>query len=595
MERSQTLGFILIFVVLVIWMWMNTSAPKPVAEPPAAGSVKDSAKSPPAKTETIRAKEPAELTSSPGLFFAGRDKGYERLFTVETDQFRAVISNKGGTIRSWELKNHKTWDGRPVEMVDRRTGDFGLLFGTSDGKTLKSNDLYFDAPGILPVTTLDKNNFEFEIVFTLPTSNGGRLVKAYRFSNDKSGADVRYEFYNLGAVIANYEVQVTWDHGVPFAEHNSVDESGFAAAYAFGGNELTEIDASTEGERVVKDLGGHVDWVAARNKYFGVALIPMSPKTEGAVLEGVRTSAPDNGIIESYGIALRMPFTGGASETVAVRLFVGPLDHKLLKSYENGLENIMSLGWAWVIRPLAEYVFLPLFIGIHYVVPNWGFVIIIFSIIIKIALHPLTRSSMKSMKKMQALQPMIKEIQEKHKDDPTKMGQAVTGLYKEYGVNPAGGCLPMLLQMPIMYALYAMFRSAIDLRQAAFVGWITDLSVPDVLFSLPFHLPLFGIKDLSGIALLMGITMFVQQKMTVMSDPRQKMMAWMMPIMFTLLFNSFPSGLNLYYAVFNVLAIVQQYWTNKQHEEEPLRKVEQKKKSRGGIFKYVKDIPRLKR
>jgi len=149
---------------------MNTSAPKPVAEPPAAGSVKDSAKSPPAKTETIRAKEPAELTSSPGLFFAGRDKGYERLFTVETDQFRAVISSKGGTIRSWELKNHKTWDGRPVEMVDRRTGDFGLLFGTSDGKTLKSNDLYFDAPGILPVTTLDKNNFEFEIVFTLPTS-----------------------------------------------------------------------------------------------------------------------------------------------------------------------------------------------------------------------------------------------------------------------------------------------------------------------------------------------------------------------------------------------------------------------------------------
>src|SRR3989304_6236119 len=181
MERSQTLGFILIFVVLVIWMWMNTSA-----------------------------KKPAELTSSPGLFFAGRDKGYERLFTVETDQFRAVISSKGGTIRSWELKNHKTWDGRPVEMVDRRTGDFGLLFGTSDGKTLKSNDLYFDAPGILPVTTLDKNNFEFEIVFTLPTSNGGRLVKAYRFSNDKSGADVRYEFYNLGAVIANYEVQVTW-------------------------------------------------------------------------------------------------------------------------------------------------------------------------------------------------------------------------------------------------------------------------------------------------------------------------------------------------------------------------------------------------
>jgi YidC/Oxa1 family membrane protein insertase len=234
---------------------------------------------------------------------------------------------------------------------------------------------------------------------------------------------------------------------------------------------------------------------------------------------------------------------------------------------------------------------LPLFSGLHFLLSNWGLVIIAFSILIKIALHPLTRSSMRSMQRMQKLQPLMEEIKAKYKDDPQKMNQAVMGLYKEYGVNPMGGCLPILLQLPIMYALYAVFRSAIDLRQASFIGWIKDLSIPDVAFTLPFPLPLVGIQEVSGIALLMGITMFLQQKMTV-KDPQQKMMVWMMPIMMTFLFNGFPSGLNLYYAVFNVLSIGQQFIVNKRGEDEPLRKVEQKKK-KGGIFRLVKDMPRL--
>lgn len=196
---------------------------------------------------------------------------------------------------------------------------------------------------------------------------------------------------------------------------------------------------------------------------------------------------------------------------------------------------------------------------------------------------------MKSMQKMQSLQPMMEEIREKHKDDPQKMNQQVMRLYKEYGVNPAGGCLPMLLQLPILYALWAVFSSAIELRQASFVWWISDLSVPDVITKLPFRIPIFNINEISGLALLMGITMFVQQKMSV-KDPRQKMMVWMMPILLTLMFNSFPAGLNLYYFVFNLLSIVQQGWVNKKHKNEPLRKIEQKKSS-GWISKLAKDLP----
>ena len=237
---------------------------------------------------------------------------------------------------------------------------------------------------------------------------------------------------------------------------------------------------------------------------------------------------------------------------------------------------------------------IPLFQFLHLLIPNYGWVIIVFSVIIKIALHPLTRTSMKSMKRMQALTPLMNEIREKYKDDQNKQNQQIMNLYKEYGINPAAGCLPLLLQMPILFALYAVFRSSIELRQSAFMFWIHDLSIPDTILHLPFTVPFFGITEVSGLALAMGITMFLQQKMTV-TDPRQKAMVWMMPILMTLMFNGLPSGLNLYYFVFNLLAIGQQVWINKAGGEEPLRKVERRKKSGGILSRIAEDLPKMKR
>jgi YidC/Oxa1 family membrane protein insertase len=197
------------------------------------------------------------------------------------------------------------------------------------------------------------------------------------------------------------------------------------------------------------------------------------------------------------------------------------------------------------------------------------------------------------MKRMQALTPLMNEIREKYKDDSNKQNQQIMNLYKEYGVNPAAGCLPMLLQMPILFALYAVFRSSIGLRQSAFMFWINDLSIPDAVLRLPFTIPLFGITDVSGLALAMGVTMFLQQKMTV-TDPRQKAMVWMMPVLMTLMFNSLPSGLNLYYFVFNLLAIGQQVWFNKRTGDEPLRKVDPKKGGGGILARLTKNLPKMK-
>ena len=261
-------------------------------------------------------------------------------------------------------------------------------------------------------------------------------------------------------------------------------------------------------------------------------------------------------------------------------VYVGPLDYRILKSYNVGLEETVGLGWRWIIRPISEYVMLPAFQFIHSFIPNYGVAIVIFSILLKLLLNPLTASSMKSMRKMQALQPMMNEIKEKYKEDPQKMNQAVMNLYKEYKINPMGGCLPMALQMPILYALWAIFRSNIALRQSNFVWWIKDLSIPDTIVHLPFTIPIVGMSQVSGLALLMAITMFFQQKMSI-KDPRQQFMVWFMPVFFWILFNNFPAGLNLYYFVFNLLSIGQQYLMNKKPHEELLVKPAPARKDKG--------------
>ena len=598
MGKQETLGFILIGVVLIVWMWMN--APPPPE--PGTGVQADTSSEPASRPPEQQVQQPPSparpatpTIDSLGVYFSHLAEGKEATMTIRTDLYTAEVTTHGGQLRKWELSNFETWDGFPVQMVDPDYGrDFGLLFLSRDGKEIRTSNLFFTS-NYHPRATVELRNRESHtVVFTLPISSTQRIVKKMTFRNESYGCDVEIELHNLGDVIANYEYHVVWESGIRYAEHNSVDESSYATSYVLSGGELIDIEAESFEEKTRRDINGSVEWVAARNKYFAVAMIPGKSESQGALVEGLKEHRPDNGVVERYSLNLKMPFRGAPSEGAELTLFLGPLDFDVVSDYGVGLEQIMSLGAAWIIRPISEYVMLPLFGLIHFFIPNYGLVIIVFSLIIKVVLHPLSKTSLKSMKKMQALQPMMTELREKHKDDPETMNKAIMNLYKEYGVNPAAGCLPMLLQMPILFALYSVFRSAIELRQAGFFWWITDLSVPDVAIKLPFTLPLMGTDQLSGLALAMGITMFIQQKMTV-TDPRQKAMVWMMPIMMTLLFNSLPSGLNLYYFVFNLLSIGQQLWINKKDGDEPLRKVPAKKKSGGLMGRLTKDLPKVRR
>ena len=583
MGKNETIGFILIAIVLILWMFLN--APEP--PPPSTTQVDTIAVSP---VETARApipvapREETQIADQPdtlGRWFSHLVEGKEEVVRIETDLYAAEVSTKGGLIKIFQLKEYKTWDGYDIQLVNERLGgDLSYLFTTSDGRIVNTRDLYYaltEAPWS-PVTLRGEDSTTVKL--TLPVAEGRRIVKTYIFRNGLYSVDVETQFIGMEQVIANFEYQLVWSGGLPLTEVNSEDDAEYAAAFAYIGRELEELDASSLEEPVESDYTGSTDWVATRNKYFAVALIPRGLNGTGAYLAGTRTSLPDQGVKENYTIALKMPFKGEKDRHSRLTVFLGPLQYGIVESYGVDLEQIMSLGWAW-IRPISIYFIIPLFTFLHSFIPNYGLVIILFSIIIKTLLHPLTGASMRSMQKMQALQPMMTEMKEKYKDNPQKMNEATMRLYKDYGVNPAGGCLPLLLQLPILYALFNVFRSTIELRQAEFMLWITDLSIPDVILHLGFTVPLLG-AHISGLAFMMGATMFIQQKMTV-KDPRQKMMVWLMPVFLTLLFNNFPSGLNLYYFMFNILSIGQQMWMKKQQKGQPLQKVTPKKKS-GGLF-----------
>jgi len=593
MDRNTVIGFVLIGIVLMVWMWLN--APPPQQQTIKADSTTTHAPRPDSSTQVpARPSQKESPRDTLGKYFSGLIHGEEKTVLIQTNLYRAEISTKGGNVKNWTLTGYKTWDQHPMNMISGTEGDFNLIFSTGDGKLIDTKNLFFisNISNRQELTVETKDSLVID--FILKISEKAKIVKSYIFYGDRYSTDVTYRFEGVDSIISNYEYQITWETGLRYAEHNSIDESNHAKAAAFSGGEITNVDASSFSEPIKQNISGRVNWVAVRNKYFAVAVIPREKESQGAYLEGVRKKMPDEGALEHYSVALRMPFRGQRIESDRFTLFLGPLDFDIVKQYNVQLDDIMSLGAAWIIRPISEYFIIPLFKLLRLVFSNYGIVLIVFSLIVKVALYPLTKTSMKSMRKMQALQPMIEELRAKHKEDPQKMNQQTMRLYKEYGVNPAGGCLPLLLQLPILYALWAVFSATIELRQASFVWWIHDLSIPDVITKIPFRLPIFNVDEISGLALMMGITTFIQQKMTV-KDPRQKMMVWFMPIMLTLLFNSFPAGLNLYYFSFNLLSIVQQVWFNKQHADEPLRKVEEKKKSGGIIAKLSSNFPKMKK
>jgi len=519
--------------------------------------------------------------------------------SIENELIKIIFSTKGGNITRYYLKKFNNWysigakkdeniETTKVQLINYKDGgSLNLSFISEDGKKINTANLLFNNEYNKTSYVLSGKD-SVVVPFVYKVDNNHYIKKEFTFFGSSYSIEASVKLVGMNGLISNNSYNLIWNNGLKFVEYNSVDEATYSDASVYSGGEKTSIDASTIGEVEDKEFNGNINWVNIRNKYFTAIIIPDDPASvEGAYLRGISEALPKNGVKEIYSAQLTVPFKNLDYEETNFSVYIGPVDYDILDSYKKELQTIVDFGSFFglkiIVRPIAEYILLPLFNFLHNFIPNYGFVIVIFSLIIKLVLYPLTKQSFQSMKKMQLLQPKITELKEKYGDDKQKVSKETMKLYSTYGVNPAGGCLPLLLQMPIFIALWGLFKSAIELRQQPFFGWITDLSSPDIIYTLSFKLPLIGISEISGLAILMGVTTFFQQKMSI-KDPNQKAIIYIMPVFLTLMFMSFPSGLNLYYFLFNVLSIGQQYIINHQHKGAELVPVVKKGKKKSGGF-----------
>ncbi len=553
MDRNSVTGLALIGLIMIVWLQFMSPEKKPLQSPKTA------------KTELVapEAKErvatPAPVANSYGVF-AAEAQGKEQLLRVENDLFRATLSSKGATLKSLVLKKHLDGNRQPFDLVsNEKQGALSLLFLTREGKKIDTRDLFFKSVTLDTLRTITGNE-SYAVHYHLDVSPKQAVDITYLFTGKSYKVDYGVKLTGFSSELAGNEYQLQWDGGVAYSEKNRPDEAQSALASAYLGGSVVKLDASKPNQVYREEQSGEAKWVAVRNKYFVATLIPRG-HTEGIYLDGKKETGND---FKNYLVALKMGVPS-SSNVVDDRfsLYVGPLDYNTIKAENVGLEKIMDFGWDWLTRPFAEYIILPVFNWMNTYVGNYGLIIIIFAFLIKLVTYPLSMASTKSMKKMSALQPALKELQEKYKDNPAKLQSELGRIYKEAGVNPIGGCLPVVLQMPLLFAMFYVFRSSIQLRQHGFL-WAKDLSVPDSILDFGFAIPMYG-NHIAVFPILMAVTVFVQQKITptTQSNEQMKVMMYMFPAMMLLFFNNMPAGLGLYYLMFNIFSVAQQFYINK--------------------------------
>lgn len=535
-EQRALLAAILGFLILIGAQYFL----RPGEEPP-----------PPAKKEastSAGAPSPSPPAASHPPFdqLQGRDpspRGSEREVVVDTQVVRAVFTTRGAVLKSWRLKPYQVGDGLGVDVVGgQREGPLGpLLAWSGNPEEVAALDFDADKTGL----TLRSSSETGSIAFSSRGSGPLQLTKRLTFTGNSYRAEVELSWKNNGKKPITIAPELAWGPGF----YDSLDSQQLS---------LLPPTSWVDGRRVQDDLGtlqgvvthsGQVSWTALHNLYFAAALLPEGKGDVATVRKG-----PQGQPIVSLATPAQSLQPGGEA-TQRFALYAGPKDLDYLKAAGSGLGNLLDLGWFDALaRPALHLLrFLHRFSG------NYGVAIILVALLQKIAFYPLTAKSLRSMRAMQALQPKLAALQERYKNNPQKKKQETMELYSKHGANPLGGCLPMLAQVPIFIALYNALSSSVEMWRAPFL-WIKDLSRPDALFTVD----VWGLKDypFNLLALLMGASMFVQQKMSPSTgDPQQaKMMLFLMPTMFTFMFWAFPSGLVLYWLVNNILQVGQQHW-----------------------------------
>jgi YidC/Oxa1 family membrane protein insertase len=532
MEKRLLLAIVLSFLILIGYQaFFVKREPLPAQTPEQFTEVQPQPETPLPKKEPAQIEE-APQTIEPQDFQAISGEGEEQI-VVETSLYRAVWSNQGAVLKSWRLKEHKDAEGEDLEIISNQAearGIFPFSLRTDDPSfDLSINSSYFKASQYKLDLTSGKSG---TILFQFADEKGTRVEKTFTFRDGKYDFDIQIKTWKNGQEI---DPSLLWGPSIgnPRPEDQKKRFGGSQGIAIHAGDSVVHIE-----ERKYKpeqSLFTFVNWAGYVDQYFTALFITSPEKTSAMFIQDI--------------VEQKTYFFLSVNHTE--RAYIGPKQPDILKELGNNTAKVIKYGFFGFI---AEILYIAIK-EIHNIIPNWGLSIIILTLLTKIIFFPLTYQSTKSMAKMQELQPKMKAIKAKYKKakqdiaQKRKMNEETMKLYKEHGVNPAAGCLPMLIQLPVFWGIFRLLIVSIEFRHSPFFLWIADLSVRDPYYVTP---------------ILMGITQFISQKMTpTTADPTQQRMMLIMPVIMTIFFMNFPSGLVLYWLTNNTLQIGQQYIMNR--------------------------------
>jgi len=487
--------------------------------------------------------------------FSSSATGENEFITLENSKVELKISLKGGRVYSARLKDYRTHDSLPLILFDGDSTIFGFNFFTTDNKAVQTNNLFFKP--VNEQKSFDATSQTQVVKLRLIAGDDRYIEYSYTLAPEKYMVEFDVTFKALNGIIASNQNSLTldWKMYIPQQEMGRTNEENYSTIkFKYFQDDVDELKPRQSKELEEKDIPTKLNWVAFQDQFFSSVVVANDHFLNGTVTS-TRTLTSKK-YIRFFTSEIGVPYNPASSEPIKLKLYYGPNSTTILKKEGMDLEKLVFLGKN-IIGWINRFAIIPVFNWLDNYFGNYGLIILILTILIKLVLFPLTFKSYQSTAKMQVLKPAVEELGKKFpkKEDAMKKQQATMDLYKRAGVNPMGGCLPMLLQMPILFAMFRFFPVSIELRQEHFL-WATDLSTYDSILNLPFTIPMYG-SHVSLFTLLMTASTLLTMKMTGSTpgsdQPGMKLMMYMMPIMFMLILNNFSSGLTYYYFLANMI------------------------------------------
>lgn len=555
MDKNSIIGLVLIFLILIGFAWYNQPSEAEIQamkrQQDSVALVKRTADSlafVAKQQDSIKATQ-FDTAAAKASFgnFATFTTGEEQFTTIENEELKVVFTNKGGRVFSVELKNQKRFDQSPLVLFTGKNNRFSYTFNTADGKTIKTEDLFF-------TPTIGKDGKSLSMQVKL--SDGQYIEQHYSFKTDNvQMVDYKLNLVGLQNTIAasNNFLNLSWQQHVIHQEKNFENEVRTTTAYFKTGEEEPDYISETKEEK--KDLTTPTHWISYKQQFFNTSIIGEKPFNNASI---ETRNDPSGEFVKAISTQVTVPYTHSANESFGFAFYFGPNHYKSLAKLDIQLERIIPMGWG-IFRWVNKYFVINVFYFLGQYISNYGIIILLLTVLIKTLLLPLVYRSYLSAAKMRVLKPELDEIKERLGDDMTKIQQENMKLYQKVGVNPLGGCVPLLLQLPILFAMFQFFPSAFELRQQSFL-WADDLSTYDSIYNFAFSIPGYG-SHISLFTILMTISSLVythyNNQMTAVTG-QMKWLSYIMPVIFMFVLNSYAAGLNYYYFLSNLATISQQ-------------------------------------